>query len=370
MGKKTDIIEEKSLGGGNMGDGTKQPKKLVLFNILDILKQHTDENHRLSQRDIENILRDEYDMIVDRKTIKTSLMSLEEFGYEIEYSECLRPIKNKKTGEMEDSYILSDFYLRREFEDSELRLLIDSLLFSKHLPYSQCKELVEKIEKLSNKYFKARIKHISTMPQDRTNNQQLFYTIDILDEAISHGKKVKFKYTEYGTDFKQRAKKNSAGEERSYVVSPYQMAAKEGKYYLICNYDKYDDISNYRIDRIVDIELLDENAKPFEKLKGSDGKRLDLAKYMREHVYMYSSNSSRVKIRVVKAMISDVIDMFGNEVKFYDETEDTVCINVCVNEASMVQFAQSYAPDVEILEPVALRKEVKERLRKAYKAYE
>ena len=208
------------------------------------------------------------------------------------------------------------------------------------------------------------------MPQDRTNNQQLFYTIDILDEAISHGKKVKFKYTEYGTDFKQRAKKNSAGEERSYVVSPYQMAAKEGKYYLICNYDKYDDISNYRIDRIVDIELLDENAKPFEKLKGSDGKRLDLAKYMREHVYMYSSNSSRVKIRVVKAMISDVIDMFGNEVKFYDETEDTVCINVCVNEASMVQFAQSYAPDVEILEPVALRKEVKERLRKAYKAYE
>ena len=28
--------------------------------------------------------------------------------------------------------------------------------------------------------------------------------------------------------------------------------AKEGKYYLVCNYDKYDDVSNYRIDRMAD----------------------------------------------------------------------------------------------------------------------
>ena len=69
-------------------------------------------------------------------------------------------------------------------------------------------------------------------------------------------------------------------------------------------------------------------------------------------------------------MISDIIDMFGKDVKFYDETDDTVCVKANVNEAAMVQFAKSYAPDVEILEPLSLREQVKEELRKGYRAYE
>lgn len=30
----------------------KQPKKLLIVNILDILEKYSDENHRLSQKDI------------------------------------------------------------------------------------------------------------------------------------------------------------------------------------------------------------------------------------------------------------------------------------------------------------------------------
>ena len=114
-----------------------QPKKLIIMNILDILKKYTDEDHRLSQKEIAEILKTEYEMKVDRKAIKRNLMNLIEFGYEIEYSEALRMVKNSK-GELEESYILSDFYLVRDFTDSELRLLVDSMLFSKHIPYSQC----------------------------------------------------------------------------------------------------------------------------------------------------------------------------------------------------------------------------------------
>lgn len=40
-------------------------------------------------------------------------------------------------------------------------------------------------------------------------------------------------------DREKQPKKDANGKERIYVVSPYQMVAKEGKYYLICNYDKY-----------------------------------------------------------------------------------------------------------------------------------
>lgn len=353
-----------------MANKERQPKKLVLFNILDILRKYTDEDHRLSQKEIDSILKKEYEMTLDRKTIKTSLMNLIEFGYEIEYSESIRPIKNKHTGEIEESYVMSDFYLHRDIEDSELRLLIDSLLFSKHLPYSQCKELVSKLEKMSNKYFKSRIKHIATMPQDRTNNKQLFYTIDVIDEAISHNKKVKFKYLEYHTDLSQHPKKDKSGKVREYVVSPYQMAAKEGKYYLICNYDPYDDISNYRVDRIADIEILDEKAKKFETLIGSDGQRLDLAKYMNEHVYMYSSDSKRATLRIVNAMISDIVDLFGKNVKFTKADENHVEVMVYANEEAILQFAQSYAPDVIVLEPERLRKQIVERLKKGIEGYE
>ena len=278
-------------------------------------------------------------------------------------------IRNKKTGEVEESTIMSDFYLIRDFETYELRLLVDSLLFSKHLPYSQCKELVVKLGNLSNKYFRSHMSYICTMPEDKTNNKQVFYNVDVLDDAIHNHKKVSFKYLEYGTDKKQHKKCRGNGEEREYIVSPYQMVAKEGKYYLICNYDKYDDISNYRVDRITDIEMLDEKAKPFEDLKWSHGQKLNLAEYMKKHVYMYSSPDTYVKFRIVKPMISDVIDMFGKDVRFSEETEETVCVSVNVNETSMLQFAKNYAPDVVILEPEGLREQIKIELEKGLEAY-
>ncbi len=347
----------------------KQSKRLGLINILEILKKYTDEDHRLSQKEISEILERDYDMIVDRRTIKSNLMDLIDLGYEIESEEITRMIRNNKTGEAEESTIMSSIYLNREFTKPELRLLIDSLLFSKHLPYSQCKELILKLETLSNKYFKAHMDYIFTMPEDKTNNNQVFYNIDLLDEAIHKNRKISFKYLDYGTDKKQHVKCGDDGKERVYIISPYQMVAKEGKYYLICNYDKYDDISNYRVDRITDIVILDEKAKPFESLKWANGQKMDLADYMKKHVYMYSSEDTGVKFRIIKPMISDVIDMFGKDVRFYDETEDKVCVKANVNEAAMIQFAKNYAPDVEVLEPIALREQVKDELKKALEVY-
>ncbi len=347
----------------------KQSKRLSLFNTLEVLKKYTDEEHRLSQKEILDILERDYDMVVDRRTIKSNLMDLIDLGYEIESEEISRMVRNK-SGEAEENTIMSSIYLNRDFTKAELRLLIDSLLFSKHLPYSQCKELVRKLETLSNKYFKSHMEYISTMPEDKTNNKQVFFNIDVLDEAIHKKKKVSFKYLDYGIDKKQHIKRKEDGTERVYIVSPYQMAAKEGKYYLICNYDKYDDISNYRVDRITQLEILEEKIKPFSKLNWSNGQKLNLSDYMKKHVYMYSSGDVKTTFRIIKPLISDIIDMFGKDVTFLDETEDMVCVKVNVNETSMIQFAKNYAPDIEILEPQELREKVKEVLRKGYELYE
>ena len=123
-------------------------------------------------------------MKTDKKSVKRNLMNLIKFGYDIEYSESLRVYKNKQRKEIE-SLILSDFYLNRDFSDGELRLLIDSLMFSKYIPYAIYMELVEKLEGLSNIYFRSRVKYISTFTDDSVDNKQLFCTIDVLDEAIS-----------------------------------------------------------------------------------------------------------------------------------------------------------------------------------------
>lgn len=331
------------------------PKKLVILYILDILQKYTDEEHRLSQKEIQNILKREYEMTVDRKAVKRNLLNLIEYGSNIEYREVSRKdifrkkdsVSYKGTSDFadqeisEDDLLWTDFYLKQKFTNEELRLLIDSLLFSKHIPYSQAKELIKKLESLSNIYFKSCSQYIYPLPVERTDNKQVFYNIAILDDAIRKKKKVLFEYAEYHTDKKMHLKKREDGSVREYIITPYQMAVQEGKYYLICNYDKYDDISNYRVDRIRNIQILEEKGKPFETLKWSGHQPMNLNEYMKEHVYMYSSENAFVKFRIVKAMISDVIDLFGKGVNFSEETDTHVSVSVHVNERAAEQFAKN-----------------------------
>ena len=348
---------------------TAPPKKMLIINILDILKKYTDENHRLSQKEIADILKSEYDMTVDRKAVKRNLMNLIDFGYEIEYSESVRMVPNRSTGKLEESYILSDFYLVRDFTDSELRLLIDSLLFSKHIPYSQCKELIGKLEGLSNQYFKSRIRHIRTLPDLSLHSQQLFYTIEVLDEAISESRKVSFTYNEYGTDKKLHPRKNRNGQSRKYIVNPYQIAATNGRFYLICNYDNYDNVANYRLDRITDIQMLDELVKPIKQVRDLEN-GFDLPKHMAEHLYMFTGESGIVEFRVKKYLLNDVIDWFGGEITFFDETDDEVSVRTRVNLAAMRRWALQYALHARVLSPKSLAELVRDDIKEAMEHYE
>ena len=344
-------------------------KKALLLSILDILRRYSDEDHRLSQKDIVKLLNRDYGLTVERKSIRRNILSLMECGYEIEYTEAVRMMPNRQTGEMEESYIWSDFYLVREFTDSELRLLIDGLLFSKHIPYSQCKELVEKLEGLSNNYFRSRVRHIRTMPDNVPPNKQLFYSIEILDEAISRKRQVSFHYMEYGTDKLQHPRLRSDGTVREYVINPIQMAAANGRYYLIGNTEPYENVSHYRLDRIADIRLLEQPARLPEQIKGLEN-GINLPQHMSEHLYMFSGESESVTFRMQKHIINDVIDWFGLDVNFFDETPEEVTARVRVNLSAMRYWAMQYGRYVQILSPRSLVEEVKEDLRAALQQYE
>lgn len=342
---------------------TKQPKKMLIMNILDILRRYTDENHRLSQREIISILQKEYGMKAERKAVKRNLLNLIEFGYDIEYSESIR-----KNNRGEEEIVFTDWYMVHSFSDSELRLLIDSVLFSKHMPNSQCKKLIEKLEGLSNIYFRSRVGHIHVLSNGNPENQQLFYTIDILDEAMTKGKKVFFYYNEYGTDKQMHRKKNRQGDPQEYIVNPYQMTAVNGRYYLIGNYDKYNNLSNYRVDRITDIRMLDIPVKSVKKIKGMEN-GLDLSGYVRKHIYMYSTESAPVTFSAKKYLVSDLIDWFGKEICFLSESQDEVIARVTVDLEAMRKWALQYALHVKVLKPEKLVEAVKEDIRKAGEIY-
>ena len=338
-----------------------QSKKLLILDILEILRKYSDEDHRLSQKEIIQYLKTEYGMTADRKAVKRNLTDLMEFGMEIECSEARRKVKNAKTGELEETIIQTDYYLVREFSDSELRLLIDSLLFAKNIPHRQRQQLIEKLEKLSSRYFKSRVKHITTLPDNMPQNKQLFYTIEVLDKAISTKRQVSFTYNRYGMDKKLHPQKTAAGNLRNYVVNPYQIAAVNGRYYLICNHQKYSNVSNYRLDRITDIQLLPTPIKPMEQVQGLEH-GFDLPKHMAEHIYMFAGPSETVTFRVSKTMLNDVIDWFGQEVEFSQETEQEVVARVYVNLQAMRRWALQYAVKVTLLSPKSLVEEVRQDL--------
>ena len=348
---------------------TAQPKKLLILQILDILRKYSDENHRLSQKEIADLLEKEYGTIVERKAIKRNLIDLIDYGYLIEYAEVKRSTPNRATGNQEDTSKLSDFYLVHDFSEGELRLLIDGVLSSRQLPYQQSQALIRKMEDLGSRYFSARVRHVHTLPESIPRSQQIFLNIEILDEAIDRNRQVEFYYNEIGLDKRLHPKQDRHRRPRRYVVNPYQMASANGRYYLIGNDDYFSDVTHYRIDRITEMHLLDTERKPMRDVIGLE-KGFSLPRHMAEHIYMFSGESERVIFRAKRFLLNDVIDWFGTDVMIRADGEKNMIVTVpSVNLQAMRKWALQYALYTEILEPEGLAQEVREDIRTAAENY-
>ena len=129
------------------------------------------------------------------------------------------------------------------------------------------------------------------------------------------------------------------------------MVATNGRYYLICNYDKYDDLSNYRIDRITGITMLDTPVKP---LKGG----INLPKHMAEHIYMFAGDSVRAKFRAKNYIIDQVIDWYGKDAKITPENNEECIVTVSVNKNAFFCWAMQYGEHIEVLEPAEVREKI------------
>lgn len=310
-------------------------KKMLNMLILEILKEYTDADHRLTQQEIIDLLKLNYGAECDRRSIRNNIRSLQDMGYEIA---------------MERGCYLAE----RDFEDAELRMLIDSVLFSKNLSGAQAKRLIEKLKGFGNRYFHAKVAHVSNLPElFHSDNKQVMVALDTLNDAIEEKKKVSFIYNCYGTDFKLHPRRDEP-----YIVNPYHMVANNGRYYLIGNYDKYDDLSHYRIDRITSVTMLSEQVKPKKDVREFAG-GWSLPKHMAEHIYMYSSDSVTVKFIADTDLMDELIDWFGRDFHIKKESENKMLVTLRCNERAMKYWALQYGGHIEIKEPQSLRETVK-----------
>lgn len=217
-------------------------KKTALLRVLQIIEQYTDENHVLTHSEITEILEKKYNIKIERKAVGRYIAILNEVGYEI---------STTKRG----SYLMS-----RKFEDSELKLLIDGVLSSRYINPTHSKQLIEKLSSLSTEYFKPRIENVCSVSEwSKSDNAALFYNIDVIDEAISQKKKIKFSYNNYGADKKLHYV-------AIHIVSAFQMLLHNQRYFLMAYEHKWNGIRYFRIDRITNISLVDEAATELRTL--------------------------------------------------------------------------------------------------------
>lgn len=321
-----------------------EPKKLALIRILQIFEKYSDYDHPLTQEDIARHLEQEYGIVIERKAISRNISLLKEAGIDIE---------SRRAGSYLDG---------RRFEDSELRMLIDGVLCSKYITAKHSADLIDRLCGLSNRYFRSHVKNIYSVNEwCKTENQALFYNIEIIDDAIEQGKQIAFDYNKYGLDKKLH-------KSAFHTASPYQLLLHNQRYYLMARNEYWKDVVFYRLDRITNIRLTDQLLTSLQSVKGYET-GVDYKELATGLPYMFNDKPQPVEMIVEGYIIDQVIDWFGTDIRLQQLDDGRVRVSLKASLQAMEHWAMQYINHVEVTAPVELRERIKGNLEKAQEKY-
>lgn len=322
-----------------------EPKKLALIRILQIFEKYSDYDHPLTQEDIARHLEQEYGIAIERKAISRNISLLKEAGIDIE---------SRRAGSYLDG---------RRFEDSELRMLIDGVLCSKYITAKHSADLIDRLCGLSNQYFRSHVKNIYSVNEwCKTENQALFYNIEIIDDAIEQGKQITFDYNKYGLDKKLH-------KSAFHTASPYQLLLHNQRYYLMARNEYWKDVVFYRLDRITNIRLTDQPLTPLQTVKGYEA-GVDYKELATGLPYMFNDKPQPVEMIAEGYIIDQVIDWFGTDIRLQQLDDGRVRVSLKASLQAMEHWAMQYINHVEVIAPVELRERIKGNLEQAQKKYQ
>mgnify|MGYP000818919707 CR=1 FL=1 len=287
-------------------------QKLKLLYLYQILLQRTDEEHPITVPQLIGEL-DLRGIRAERKSVYDDLEALRLFGLDVQSR------KGRSPGW---------FVGRREFELPELKLLVDSVQSSKFITYKKTLALIRKIESLASVYEAQLLsRQVYVKNRIKTMNESIYYNVDEIHTGIARDRRIRFRYFDY-TVSKERRFRRDGG---YYVVSPFALTWDDENYYLVAYDSEAGIIKHFRVDKMLDIGILDEARDGQESFAA-----LDMAEYAKKVFGMFSGREERVRMRFDNQLVGAVLDRLGREAMLIPDGES--CFTVTAQVEVSPQF--------------------------------
>ena len=283
-------------------------QKIKLLYILEALLKYTDENNCMSSAQLIEYLA-ERDIIVERKTIFSDIATLKEFGIDIGVS------KSKKSS---GYYIMS-----RDFELPELKIITEAILSSRFITAKKSKELISKLGQLTGPSEKKQLqRELYVSGRVKSENESIYYNVDILHNAILSNRQITFNYLEWTPDKEMVSKRGG----KLYRVSPWALTVNEENYYLVAYDAEHSQIRHYRVDKMKSIKEVGRS----KRLGKEEFERFDIGQYTTRNFGMFRGNMDVVAISMPEDKIGIFFDRFGKDIDVRRLPENRVSARVMV----------------------------------------
>ena len=301
-------------------------QKLKIFYILDYLERNSNEKNPVRASDLIAMLDRNHNIRCDRKTVYSDIAALQQYGIDIV------SLPGKNGG----YYIAS-----RNFELPELKLLIDAVQSSRYLTEKKSRELIEKLCSQCNEQ-DAKLMRRTVLVSGRVKsmNETIYYNVDTIQEAIAQNKQITFRYFDWDFGGKRKYR------EKEYLASPYGLCQDNENCYLLAFSNRYG-VTSYRVDRMSDIQLTEDNRIPCPELTG---------KALHDHAnrlfQMYSGDALDVKMRFHRSLLNVVIDRFGKDTMLIPDGDEYFNFTVKVAISPMfLSWVIGFGAKAKILYP-------------------
>ena len=274
-----------------MGD-----KKLKLLYLAKYLEEETDQEHPAGMPELLAYLTAN-GISAERKSVYDDLRLLESFGMDIE------TVKGRQFG-----YYLGE----RTFQLPEVKLLVDAVQAAPFLTQKKSMELIGKLEQLTSRPMARQLRRqVYVLGRPRTTNETLYYAVDGIHTAISRDRQVSFRYFDWTAEGQRAFRRDGA----AYVTDPVALCV-DRYYYLVAYDSEAGIIKHFRVDKMLDIGILD------EARDGQEGfAALDMAEYAKKVFGMFSGREERVRMRFDSRLVGAVLDRLGRDVSLIPDGE-------------------------------------------------
>ncbi len=323
-------------------------QKFKFTYLMKIMAEKTDDEHSLTMPQILEEL-EKYEVSAERKSIYEDFKDMSKLGIDI--------IKEQRGRET--------FYhiAGREFELAEVKLLIDAVQSAKFITQKKSKSLISKVKNFVSEHQAKQLqRQIVINDRVKTMNESVYYNVDDIHTAINQNRKIKFKY--YKWDIDKKLVERHGGS--YFVVSPWALLWDDENYYMIAFDDWDNKIKHYRVDKMMYIEVGND-----ERAGKEEFKNFDMAKYSKATFGMYHGEKTKVCIKFANHMCGVFIDRFGKDTLFrkIDENHSELIADINVSP-QFFGWIFSLGNDVEIVSPKEVVNELREYTKKFIMKYE